>query len=107
MRYLDFNISEAMRYPMDDHSCFSVDAFDSLAQEKLESLDRDALETPIVQGIELIKNGAEPNHEEICEMVAALESLPQYVGKPPIPIPIPISTNKLLPSMIRGTHSRA
>ncbi|CAL9021600.1 unnamed protein product, partial [Prunus brigantina] len=24
--------------------------------------------------------GAEPNHEEICEMVAALESLPQYVG---------------------------
>ncbi|CAL9005404.1 unnamed protein product [Prunus brigantina] len=99
---IDFNISEAMRYPMDDHSCFSVDAFDSLAQEKLESLDRDALETPIVQGIELIKNGAEPNHEEICEMVAALESLPQYVGKPPIPIPIPISTNKLLPSMIQA-----
>ncbi|CAL9005287.1 unnamed protein product, partial [Prunus brigantina] len=99
---IDFNISEAMRYPMDDHSCFFVDAFDSLAQEKLESLDRDALETPIVQGIELIKNGAEPNHEEICEMVAALESLPQYVGKPPIPIPIPISTNKLLPSMIQA-----
>ncbi|CAL9005244.1 unnamed protein product [Prunus brigantina] len=35
-------------------------------------------------------------------MVAALESLPQYVGKPPIPIPIPISTNKLLPSMIQA-----
>ncbi|CAL9012117.1 unnamed protein product, partial [Prunus brigantina] len=99
---IGFNIAEAIRYPIDDHSCFSIDAFDSLAQEYLEYLDRDALETTIVQGIELIKNGAEPNHEEIGEMVAALESLPQYVGKPPIPIPIPISTNKLLPSVIQA-----
>ncbi|CAL8082989.1 unnamed protein product [Prunus armeniaca] len=99
---IDFNISEAIRYPIDDHSCFSIDAFDSLAQEYLESLDRDVLETTIVQGIELIKNGAEPNHEEIGEMVAALESLPQYVGKSPIPIPIPVSTNKLLPSVIQA-----
>ncbi|CAL2230197.1 unnamed protein product [Prunus armeniaca] len=99
---IDFNISEAIRYPIDDHSCFSIDAFDSLAQEYFESLDRDVLETTIVQGIELIKNGAEPNHEEIGEMVAALESLPQYVGKSPIPIPIPVSTNKLLPSVIQA-----
>ncbi|CAL2228447.1 unnamed protein product [Prunus armeniaca] len=99
---IDFNISEAIRYPIDDHSCFSIDAFDFLAQEYLESLDRDVLETTIVQGIELIKNRAEPHHEEIGEMVAALESLPQYVGKPPIPIPIPVSTNKLLPSVIQA-----
>ncbi|CAL9024789.1 unnamed protein product, partial [Prunus brigantina] len=25
---IDFNISEAIRYPIDDHSCFSIDAFD-------------------------------------------------------------------------------
>ncbi|CAL8169132.1 unnamed protein product [Prunus armeniaca] len=99
---IDFNISKAIRYPIDHHSCFSIDAFDSLVQEYLESLDRDALETTIVQGIELITNGAKPNHEEIGEMVAALESLPQYVGKPPMPIPIPISTNKLLPSVIQA-----
>ncbi|CAL2270599.1 unnamed protein product [Prunus armeniaca] len=99
---IDFNIAEVIRYPIDDHSCFSIDAFDSLAQEYLEYLDRDALEITIVQGIELIKNGAEPNHEEIGEMVAALKSLPQYVGKPPIPIPIPVSTNKLLPSVIQA-----
>ncbi|CAL2247441.1 unnamed protein product [Prunus armeniaca] len=99
---IDFNISEAIRYPIDDHSCFSIDAFDSLAQEYLESLDRDVLKTTIVQGIELIKNGAEPNHEEIGEMVAALESLPQYVGKSPIPILILVSTNKLLPSVIQA-----
>ncbi|KAM1247717.1 hypothetical protein ACFX2J_043620 [Malus domestica] len=28
-------------------------------------------------------------------MVATLESLPQHLGKPPNPIPIPVSTNKL------------
>ncbi|CAL8116812.1 unnamed protein product [Prunus armeniaca] len=54
---IDFNIFEAIRYPVDDHLCFSIDAFDSLAQEYLEYLDRDALETTIVQGIELIKMG--------------------------------------------------
>ena len=35
-------------------------------------------------------------------MVATLESLPKYVGKPPIPIPIPVSANKLLPSVIQA-----
>ncbi|KAM2151478.1 hypothetical protein ACFX1R_045919 [Malus domestica] len=34
-------------------------------------------------------------------MVAALESLPQHLGKPPNPIPISVSTNKLLPSVIQ------
>ena len=48
---IDFNISEAMKYPIDDHSCFSIDILESLAQEFLDSLDRDALETTIVQGI--------------------------------------------------------
>ena len=33
---IDFNIFEAMRYPSDDHSCFSIDIVDSLAQEYLE-----------------------------------------------------------------------
>ncbi|XP_070677781.1 uncharacterized protein [Malus domestica] len=28
---IDFNISEAIKYPQDDHSCFAIDVFDSLA----------------------------------------------------------------------------
>ncbi|XP_070660573.1 uncharacterized protein [Malus domestica] len=46
---IDFNISEAMRYPIDDHSCFSIDVVDSLAQEYLEFLNSDALETTIAE----------------------------------------------------------
>ncbi|KAM2312363.1 hypothetical protein ACFXTH_022773 [Malus domestica] len=98
----DFNIYEAIRYPIDDHSCFSIDVFDSLAQEYLDSFEKDTLEITIAKGIGLKTNMAEPNHATIVDMVAALESLPQHFGKPPISIPIPISINKLLPSVIQA-----
>ncbi|KAM1216936.1 hypothetical protein ACFX2J_013166 [Malus domestica] len=95
---INFNISETMRYPVDDHSCFSIDVIDSLAQEYLEELNEDALEIAIMKGIEF-KNrelgamqthgqiwdpNAVPYNEEVMEVVAALESLPQQYGKLPL-----------------------
>ena len=111
---IDFNISEAMRYPSDDHSYFSIDITDSLEQEYLEDLNEDALETTITKEMEFKNEGAEIKHthdmhedilavapsEKVAEMVAALESLPKHVGKPSDPISIPVSTNKFLPSVI-------
>ncbi|CAN6559843.1 unnamed protein product [Malus baccata var. baccata] len=109
---INFNISETMRYPIDDHSCFSIDVIDSLAHEYLEELNEDALEIAITKGIEL-KNqelGAmqthgqigEPNvvpfNEEVVEVVAALESLPRQYGKVPLSISSSVST-KMLPSV--------
>ncbi|CAN6712718.1 unnamed protein product [Malus baccata var. baccata] len=67
---INFNISKAMKFPKDDHSCFSIDVLDEL--------------------------------DEHAELVAALESLPQHHGKPSNPIPIPVSTNTLLPSVIQA-----
>ncbi|CAN6687821.1 unnamed protein product [Malus baccata var. baccata] len=113
---IDFNIFESIKYPKDEHSCFSIDVFDVLAQDYLDSLERDPLETTIVHGVGLNKPKAAIEHThgknddayavppsaEIGEMVAALESLPQHLGKPPNPIPIPVSTNKLLPSVIQA-----
>ncbi|XP_070664536.1 uncharacterized protein [Malus domestica] len=101
-KIIDSNIFEAIRYPKDDHSCFSIDVFDSLAQEYLDSLEKDPLETTIAEGIGLKPKVVVPNCSEIGEMVAALKSLPQHIGKPPIPIPIHVSTNKLLPLVIRA-----
>ncbi|CAN6695215.1 unnamed protein product [Malus baccata var. baccata] len=66
---INFNISETMRYPVDDHSCFFIDVIDSLAQEYLEELNEDALEIAITKGIEL-KNqelGAMQTHSQIGE----------------------------------------
>ncbi|KAM1249715.1 hypothetical protein ACFX2G_033057 [Malus domestica] len=112
---IDFNISDAMRYPHDGHSCFSIDVIDSLAQEFLDDLSEDALEKTLTQNIGLKNEGltlrhahgnnkehlAVPIQEELVEMVAALESNPWHIGKSPNLISIPISTNKLLPSVIQ------
>ncbi|KAM2774252.1 hypothetical protein COP1_019155 [Malus domestica] len=80
--------------------------------EYLEELNEDALEIAITKGIEL-KNqelGAmqthdqigEPNvvpfNEEVVEVVATLESLPQQYGKVPLSISSSVST-KMLPSV--------
>ncbi|KAM2510329.1 hypothetical protein PS1_034826 [Malus domestica] len=112
---IDFNLSETIKYPSDDHPCFSIDIIDSLAHEYLEDLNEDALEKAITKGVGLKNKGvgvvhahdkeennlAVPSNEELVEVVAALESIPKHVGKPSEPISIPISTNKMLPSVVQ------
>ncbi|KAM2145428.1 hypothetical protein ACFX1R_048976 [Malus domestica] len=98
---INFNISEAMKFPKDDHSCFSIDILDELAQDYLDMLKDDPLETTIAQGLGTKPNMAVPQDEH-AELVAALESLPKHHGKPSNPSPIPVSTNTLLPSVIQA-----
>ncbi|CAN6695216.1 unnamed protein product [Malus baccata var. baccata] len=113
---VNFNLSDSIKYPSEDHSCFSIDIIDSLAQGYLEDLNDDTLEKVIARGMELKTKGADPmlTHgtnetlhvvppsEEIVELVTALESLPKHGGKSPNFDSIPISTNKLLPSIIQA-----
>ncbi|KAM2805895.1 hypothetical protein COP1_046579 [Malus domestica] len=112
---IDFNLSETIKYPSDDHSCFSIDIIDTLAQQYFEDLNKDALETTITKGMGLKNNGAAPmlahgKHEyvhavhpseEVVEIVAALDLLLLQNGKPSEPISIPISTNKMLPLVVQ------
>ncbi|CAN6583747.1 unnamed protein product [Malus baccata var. baccata] len=99
---IDFNLSESIKFPKDDHFCFSIDIIDDLAQDFLDCLERDTLETTIAQGIGQKSGFAVPRSVEEAEIVAALESLPQYHGKPSNPISISVSTNKLLPSVTQA-----
>ncbi|CAN6547343.1 unnamed protein product [Malus baccata var. baccata] len=99
---IDFNLSESIKFPKDDHSCFSIDIIDDLAQDFLDCLERDTLETTIAQGIGQTSGFAVPRSEEEAEIVAALESLPQHHGKPSNPISISVSPDKLLPSVIQA-----
>ena len=98
---IDFNLSESIKFPKEDHSCFSIDIIDDLAQEFFDSLGNDTLETTIAQGIGQTAGLAVPRNVEEAEIVAALESLPQHHGKPSNPISISISTNRLLPSLVQ------
>ncbi|CAN6588984.1 unnamed protein product [Malus baccata var. baccata] len=77
---IDFNLSESIKFPKDDHSCFSIDIIDDLAQDFLDCLERDTLETTIAQGIGQKSGFVVPRSEEEAEIVAALESLPQHHG---------------------------
>ena len=113
---VNFNLSDSIKYPSEDHSCFPIDIVDSLAQGYLEDLSDDVLEKVVTRGVEVKTKGAEsrlthgmhnlpyavPPSEEFIEIVAALESLPKHDGKSPNIESIPISTNKLLPSIIQA-----
>ncbi|CAN6684420.1 unnamed protein product [Malus baccata var. baccata] len=113
---VNFNLSDSIKYPSEDHSCFSIDIIDSLAQGYLKDLNEDALEKVITQGVECTTKGADCMHahgmnglghavapsEELLEVVAALESSPKLDGKYTNRESIPISTNKLLPSIIQA-----
>ncbi|CAN6557500.1 unnamed protein product [Malus baccata var. baccata] len=113
---VNFNLSDSIKYPSEDHSCFSIDIIDSLAQGYLDDLNDDALEKVITRGMELKTKGADSSvthgihglghavhpSEELIEVVAALESSPKLNGKYTTRESIPISTNKLLPSIIQA-----
>ncbi|CAN6544184.1 unnamed protein product [Malus baccata var. baccata] len=82
----------------------------------LEDLNKDVLEKVITQGVECKNKGADfmhthgiqessyavPPSEDLIEVVAALESSPKLDGKYTNRESIPISTNKLLPSIIQA-----
>ncbi|CAN6677813.1 unnamed protein product [Malus baccata var. baccata] len=72
---INFNISKAMKFPKDDHSCFSIDVLDELAQDYLDMLEDDPLETTIAQGIGMKPNLAVPK-EEHAELAPVLELKP-------------------------------
>ncbi|CAN6566299.1 unnamed protein product [Malus baccata var. baccata] len=113
---VNFTLSDSIKYPSEDHSCFSIDIIDSLAQGYLDDLNDDALEKVITRGMELKTKGADssvthdihglghavPLSEELIEVLAALESSPKLDGKYTTRESIPISTNKLLPSIIQA-----
>ncbi|CAN6544418.1 unnamed protein product [Malus baccata var. baccata] len=112
---INFNLSDSIKYPSEDHSYFSIDVFASLAQDHFEQLNDDALELVIARGMDIQNNEAVtmhpygmndfslavPPNEDVIEMVVALESLPLQSGKFLDPISISVLANKLLPSVVQ------
>ncbi|KAM1002844.1 hypothetical protein ACFX2C_003230 [Malus domestica] len=112
---INFNLSDSMKFPSENHSCFAIDIIDSLAQDHFDNLKDDALKLVIAQGKNMknietaIKEThgmhedsiAVPPSEDIIEMVAALESLPSQTGKFLDPILSSVSANKMLPSVMQ------
>ncbi|KAM1203294.1 hypothetical protein ACFX2J_019146 [Malus domestica] len=108
---IKFNVSESVKNSNDVHSCCAIDVNKNIGQEHVAPSKKDVFRTTIEEGIEVdhkghaialkIPNQAERTTSEIVDSAATFESSLQYIVKPPIPIPIPISTNKLLPSSVQ------
>ncbi|CAN6692013.1 unnamed protein product [Malus baccata var. baccata] len=112
---INFNLSDSIKYPSEDHLCFSIDVFASMAQDHFEQLNDDAIELVIARGMDIQNNEAVtihphdmndfslavPPNADMIEMEAALEPLPLQSGKFLDPISISVLTNKLLPSVVQ------
>ncbi|KAJ9183359.1 hypothetical protein P3X46_007223 [Hevea brasiliensis] len=97
-----FNIFDAMKYPADDHSIFSIDVVDTIVQDIFDLSMEDELEVVISQGIQEI-NTNQPLSVEVQEAVMALQSLPPVEKRYGISkIDLPISHTKLLPFVVQA-----
>ncbi|CAN6726190.1 unnamed protein product [Malus baccata var. baccata] len=50
---INFNLSDSMKYPSENHSCFAIDVINSLAQDHFDKLKDDALELVIARGMDM------------------------------------------------------
>ncbi|XP_031259010.1 uncharacterized protein LOC116117131 [Pistacia vera] len=91
-----FNIFEAMRYPSDIQSAFSIDVIDVFAQEVFEIRNEDEFKMVFSQGLRDIDTKLQLN-SNVKEMIMALQSLPS--------IPKRNQDNELVPTRIQnGWH---
>ncbi|KAM2775717.1 hypothetical protein COP1_020428 [Malus domestica] len=108
---IKFNVSESVKNSNDVRSCCAIDVNKNIGHERSVPIKNDVFQTTIEEGIEVdhkghatalkIPNQAERTTFEIVDNAATFESSSQYIDEPPIPIPIPISTNRLLPFLVQ------
>ncbi|KAJ9162428.1 hypothetical protein P3X46_022204 [Hevea brasiliensis] len=97
-----FNIFDAMKYPADDHSVFSIDVVDTFVQDVFELSMEDELEVVINQGIQEVSTN-QPLSVEVQDAVMALHSLPPVPKRYGVSkIDLPVSHTKLLPSIVQA-----
>ncbi|TQD81555.1 hypothetical protein C1H46_032887 [Malus baccata] len=105
---IHFKILESNVNLTDVRSCFVIDVVENIGQEPSTPTKKD--EFPITNeeeiGVEHKEHTTNLQMHNLAEstfgksVYSAVTSL-QHIGKPPIPISIPISTNRLLPCMVQ------
>ncbi|CAN6711715.1 unnamed protein product [Malus baccata var. baccata] len=111
---INFKISESVEKTNDVRSCCAINVIENIGQECSTLVKKHVSHPTIEEGIGVHNQECTaptlkpPNLAECtpCASVhSATTSLP-YKGKPPIPISIPISTNRLLPCMVQVPNRR-
>ncbi|KAM1677793.1 hypothetical protein ACFXTN_034580 [Malus domestica] len=106
---ISFKVFEFIETPNVVRSCCAINVIENIGQECSTLIKKNVPRTTIEEGIGVNNKGCtaptlkSPNLAEstLCASVhCAATSLP-YIRKPPIPISIPIATNRLLPRMVQ------
>ena len=106
---IHFKVSESVEHTNDVRSCCAINVIKDIRQECSSRIKKNGFRTTKKEGsgvgnsaTPLKKpNLAESNH---CEILDKSATSMQYMGKSLIPISIPISTNRLLPSLVQGLN---
>ncbi|CAL2240576.1 unnamed protein product [Prunus armeniaca] len=98
---VEFKVFDALKYPNDDHACFSIDVLEQMVQETFSASQGETpLERALIQSLETVNK---EGNIAVLEAVNILEALPPQRGKfNSIFEPIPLSTNKLVPSIVKA-----
>ncbi|KAM2661082.1 hypothetical protein EV2_023432 [Malus domestica] len=104
---IKFKVPEYVKNPNDVRSCFAIDVIKNVGKEHScapikKNVPRCIIEEGI--GVEHTKHVITPKIPNLAEsttFAAPFESSSTCIGKPPPLIPIPISTNRLLPSVVQ------
>ncbi|XP_020417999.1 uncharacterized protein LOC109948709 [Prunus persica] len=81
---VEFKVFDALKYPNDDHACFSMDVLERMVQETFNaSQEETPLERALIQSPETVNEEGNTAFNSIFE-------------------PLPLSTNKLVPSIVKA-----
>ncbi|XP_016648291.1 PREDICTED: uncharacterized protein LOC103326881 [Prunus mume] len=98
---VEFKVFDALKYPNDDHACFSIDVLEQMVQETFSASQGETpLERALIQSPETVNK---EGNIAVLEAVNILEALPPQRGKfNSIFESLPLSTNKLVPSIVKA-----
>ncbi|CAL9013424.1 unnamed protein product, partial [Prunus brigantina] len=98
---VEFKVFDALKYPNDDHACFSIDVLEQMVQETFSASQGETpLERALIQSPETVNK---EGNIAVLEAVNILEALPLQKGKfNSIFEPLPLSNNKLVPSIVKA-----
>ncbi|KAM2977333.1 hypothetical protein FF2_014286 [Malus domestica] len=104
---IKFKVPEYVKNPNDVRSCFAIDVIKNVGKEhSCAPIKKDVPRCIIEEGIGVehtkhVITPKIPNLAESTTFAAPFESSSTCIGKPPPLIPIPVSTNRLLPSVVQ------
>ncbi|KAM1128058.1 hypothetical protein FF1_038003 [Malus domestica] len=108
---INFKVSKSIENPNDVRSCFAIDVIRNVGQERSVPIKKNVFRATNEEGIGIKYKGHAPaikkpnltesTHSEFVHNAATFEPTSQYIGKTPRPTPIPISNNKMLPSLVQ------